>query len=71
MIQANLFAKHKQTHRLHKTKLLATKGDRWGKEQWDWHMHTELYGMTGQGGPTIQHWELYPIYSDDLYGKNI
>ena len=20
---------------------------------WDWHMHTEVYGMTGQQGPAV------------------
>ena len=37
-------------------KLLVTKGDRWGSGKdglgvWDWHMHTEIYGMTSQWGP--------------------
>ena len=35
---------------------MATKGDRWvggrdGLGVWDWHTHTEVYGMTGQWGP--------------------
>ena len=37
-------------------KLMITKGDRWvhgadGLGVWDWHMHTEEYGMSGQLGP--------------------
>ena len=24
-----------------------------GLEVWDWHMHTEVYGMTGQRGPAV------------------
>ena len=38
-------------------KLMITKeagvGRRDGLEVWDWHMHTEAYGMTGQWGPTV------------------
>jgi len=36
---------------------------------WDWHMPTEVYGMTSQQGPAIQHRELYPIFCDNLMGK--
>ena len=46
------------------------KGDRCGRRDelgvWDWHMHTEVYGMIGQWGPAR---ELYPIICDNLYGK--
>ena len=28
-------------------------GGRDGLEVWDWHMHTEEYGMTGQWGPAV------------------
>ena len=28
-------------------------GRRDGLEVWDWHMHTVVYGMTGQWGPAI------------------
>ena len=37
-------------------KLILTKGDRWGVGRrdglgvWDWHMHTDIYGMIGQWG---------------------
>ena len=39
-------------------KLMVTKGDRWGVGRdglgvWVWHMHTEVHGMTGQGGPAV------------------
>ena len=32
-------------------------GSQWrdGLDAWDWHMHTEVYGMTGQWGPAIWH----------------
>ena len=38
--------------------LVLTKGDGWGDERdglriWDWHMHTEMYGITGQQGPAV------------------
>ena len=26
---------------------------------WDWHMHTNVYGMICQWGPAVQHRELY------------
>ena len=31
---------------------MVTKGDRWGWgiRLWDWHMHTEVYGIIGQQG---------------------
>ena len=35
---------------------LVTKGDRSGEgwiEGWGWHLHTVLYGMTGQQGPAV------------------
>ena len=43
--------------------------DRW--RVWDWHVHTEVYGMTGQRGPAIEHRELYPISQFHLCGKRI
>ena len=33
------------------------------------HVHNEVCGMTGQQGPAIKHRELYPIFCDNLYGK--
>ena len=38
---------------------------------WDWHVHTEIYGMIGQWGPAGQHREPYPIFCDNLCGKGI
>ena len=37
---------------------MVTKGDRLGGGEdglgvWDWHMHTEVYGMIGQQGPAV------------------
>ena len=40
-------------------KLMITKGDQGGVQRgmdrgdWDWHMHTEVYRMTGQWGPAV------------------
>ena len=38
---------------------------------WDWQVHNEVYGMTGQWGPAVQHGKLYPIFCGDLCGKRI
>ena len=37
-------------------KLMISKGDSWGRAGlgvWDWHMHTEVYGMHGQKRPAV------------------
>ena len=40
-------------------KLMVSRGDRWGWGGgdglgiWDWHLHTVVYGMTGQQGPAV------------------
>ena len=38
-------------------KIMVTKGDKWGGRDglglWDWHMHTEIYGIIGQWGLAI------------------
>ena len=40
-------------------KLMVTNGDRWGwggrdgMRIWDWHVHTEVYGVIGQWGPAV------------------
>ena len=41
------------------------------KEIWEWHMHTQVYGVIGQWGPALWHRELYPVFCDDLYGQMI
>ena len=54
---------------------MVTKGDgeagRDGLGIWDWHMHTEVYGMISQWGPAVQYRELYPIFWDNPRGKRI
>ena len=52
----NLSVEQKQTQTL-KTNLWLAKGigggGRDGLGVWDWHMHTEVYGMIGQWGPAV------------------
>ena len=54
---------------------MVSKGDMgggWdGLRVWDWHMNTEVYGMTDQMGLAVQQRELYPIFSNNPYGKII
>ena len=56
-------------------KLMITKGDslegRDGLGVWDWQVHTEVYGMTGQWGPAVWQRELYQIFCDNLCEKRI
>ena len=44
-------------------------GRRDGMGVWDWHRHTELYRVTSQWGPAVEHRELYPIFCDNLCGE--
>ena len=51
---------------------MATKVDRSGENElrvWDWHVHTVEYGKIGQWGPAVQNREFYPIFCDNLNGK--
>ena len=73
-IQMNLLAEQKQTHRLRKQTSGYQKGQVWGRDGLgvcDWPMNIEVYGITGQQGPTNQHRELYPMFCDNQYGKGI
>ena len=70
----NLFTKQKQTHRHRKQ----TYGYQWGKMGggdklgvWDQQIHTTIYKIDKQEGPTVQHRELYSIFCDNLEGKRI
>ena len=52
----NLFAEQKQTYRL-KNLWLPKETGGGGRDElgvWDWHTHTEVYGMIGQWGPAVQ-----------------
>ena len=69
-IHMNLFTKQKQTHRLRKQ----TYGYQGGKvsrrdKLGGWDIHTTIYKINNQQGPTIQHRKLCSI--DHLNGKRI
>ena len=38
---------------------------------WDWHVHTAIFKIDNQQGPTVQHRELCSILSNNLNGKRI
>ena len=40
-----------------------------GLRVWDWQVHTEVRGMTGQQGPAAQHGERYPVFCAHLCGN--
>ena len=56
MIQMNLLTKQKQTHRLRK-RIYGYQGGRVGWRDrlgvWDWHIHTTIYKIDKQQGPTV------------------
>ena len=49
---------------------MVAKGEGWGERQgvWDGHVHTALFKMDNQQGPTIQHMELAQCYMAALTG---
>ena len=52
----NLFMKEKQTHRLRKQTYGYQKGKVGGRDQlggWDQHIHTTIYEIDNQQGPTV------------------
>ena len=55
ILQMNLSAAQKQTHKLWKQIYGYQKGQvvGGGLGVWDWHMHSEVSGMIGQQGPTV------------------
>ena len=57
----NVYAKQKQNHRHRKQAYAYQKGEGWGEDKlgvWDQHIHTTIYKIDNQQGPTIQHREL-------------
>ena len=48
MKQMNKFTKQREIHRHREQKGMMGRRD--GLGVWDWHVHTELHGMTGQWG---------------------
>ena len=74
MIQMNLFTKRKQTHRHRKQTYGYQRGRLAGRDKlgdWDWHIHTTIYKIDNQQGPTVEHRELYSIFCNNLNGKRI
>ena len=64
----NLFTKQKQTHRHRKQTYGYQKGggerDKLGV--WDENIHTTMFKIDNQQGPTVQHRELYSISCKNL-----
>ena len=60
MIQMNLFTKQKKDSQTYKTNLWLPKGKigGWGIGVWDQQIHTFIYKIDKQQGPTVQHREL-------------
>ena len=56
IIQMNLFTKQKQTHRLREP-TYGYQGRRVGGRDrvgvWDWHVHTAVFKIDNQKGPTV------------------
>ena len=66
----NLFTKQTQRHR---KQTYAAKGQVGGvtnQEVWNKNIHTTIYAIDNQQGSTIQHWELYSLFYNNLYWKN-
>ena len=64
----NLFTKQKQTHRF-KKQYMVTKGESSGRDKlgvWDEQIHTTVYKIDEQQGPTVYHRELYSISCNNL-----
>ena len=67
-MRLNLCAEQKQAHRLGKT--WRPKGTGPGADGvWDGHRRPEVYGVTGQRGPAVEHRELYPVFWNHLGGE--
>ena len=69
MIQMNLFTKQKQTPRPEKELTVAGRRDSQGV--WDGHVHTVIFKMDNQQGPTAQHMELCSMLCSSLDGTRI
>ena len=55
-IQVNLFTKQKQTHRLRERTYGYQRGRVGGSNRqgvWDWHVHTVIFKIDNQQGPTV------------------
>ena len=70
IIQMNLLAKQKQTHRLRK-QIYGYQGGRDSYGVWDQHIHTAIFKMDNQQGPTKQHRELCSVLCGSLNGRGV
>ena len=69
----NIFTKQKQTYR-YENKHMVTKGEterRGINQELGINIHTTIYKIDKQQGPTVKHRELYSVFCDNLYGKRI
>ena len=65
----NLFTKQKQTHRHRKQTYGYQVGKGGGRDKlgvWDQQIHTTIYKVDKQQGPTVQYRELYSISYNKL-----
>ena len=46
-------------------------GKGWGKEVWECHVHTVIFKMDNQQGPTVEHKELCSKLCNNSNGKRI
>ena len=61
----NLFPKHKESH-WQKKKSIVTEGEGWVGGGWDLHLHTTVYKIVNQQGPTVYHRELYAMKFNNI-----
>ena len=70
----NLFTKKKQTHRL-RGRIYGCQGGRMGRRDglkiWIQHVHSAIFKIGNQKGPTLQDRELCSVLWDGLDGKGV
>ena len=70
----NLFIKQKQSHRVSK-QTYGYQGGRMGSRDsygvWNSHVHTAIFKMDDQQGPTVEQRKLNSIFCNNLNGKRI
>ena len=70
----NLSTKQEQTHRLGE-QIYSYQGQKVGWKGrlgvWDGHVHTAVFNMDNQQGPTVWHRELFSVLCDGLYRERI
>ena len=63
------YLQNKQTHRHRKQIYGYQKGKTGINQEFGIKIHTTIYKIDNQQGPTIQHRKLYPIFCNNPYGK--